>query len=128
MGFTGVVTEHALSCTPARARWELRALLRAARWPGDVEAVVLAVHEAVMNACQHGGGCTKARARFDGPDRLAVEVHDRGPGFDVERYAGRPPSTTSERGRGIWLIAQIAASYELDRADGSTCFRLAFHP
>ena len=128
MGSTGVATIHALSCAPARARRELRSLLRAYSWPGDVETIVLAVHEAVMNASQHGGGCAGVVARFAGDDLLAVEVHDRGPGFDVEHYLARPPSTTAERGRGVWLIGQIATGWEMESGDGGTCFRLGFRP
>ena len=98
------------------------------RWPGDIESVVLAVHEAVMNAAQHGGGCTGAVAAVDERLALVVEVRDRGPGFDLERYTGRPPSTLSERGRGVWLISRIAASCQLDHDGDTTCFRLCFRP
>jgi anti-sigma regulatory factor (Ser/Thr protein kinase) len=47
--------------------------------------VELAVAEAVSNAVLHayGGrddGATTVRAEIDGPDRLVVEIADRGPG------------------------------------------------
>jgi len=127
MKSTRLALPHALSGSPWRARRELRSLLLAANWPGDVEAVVLAVHEAVMNAEQHAGGCTAALAGLDDRD-VVVEVWDRGPGFDPHRYASRPPGTLADRGRGIWLISQLAARYRVDRAAGSTCVRLAFQP
>ena len=128
MNSTGLASAHALSCSPSRARRELRGLLRSVRWPGDVESVVLAVHEAVMNAAQHGVECVSAVATVDSSRSVLVEVRDRGAGFDVERYTGTPPSASSERGRGVWLISQIAAQYELEPVGDGMCFRLRFHP
>ena len=124
---TRVVNPQALSCHPARGRRQLRSFLRDAGWPGDVEAVVLAVHEALMNSFQHAGGCTSALAGLDDLE-LVVEVRDAGPGFDLDRFTGQPPSTLAERGRGLWLISRIADRYQVERRNGTTCFRLAFHP
>src|SRR3569623_135461 len=87
----------ALSPQPGTARRELADLLGDVRWDGDVDGVMLAVHEAMVNAHRHGGGLTGATAGFDGDD-LLVEVSDRGSGFDVpESPAVADP--TAEKGR-----------------------------
>lgn len=115
----------ALSPTPARARHELQSLLKSAQWPGDVDSVVLAVHEALMNSHRHAGGATSACAGVRGSS-LVVEVRDAGPGFDIERHASRQPDPLAESGRGLWLICQIAANWDVARENGETCLRLEF--
>lgn len=102
-------------------------MLEEAEWPGDVDAVVLAVHEALMNSCRHAGGVTSASAGLDGPE-LLVEIRDAGRGFDVDRHAAQPPDAMAERGRGLWLISQIAHSWAVRRHDGETSFCLRFQP
>ncbi|MGH9225303.1 MAG: ATP-binding protein [Acidimicrobiales bacterium] len=127
MSTTGLADSYPLPRSPGRARRAMRSLLGSAGWQGDVEGVVLAVHEAVMNAEQHAGGCISATAHVDDRE-VVVEVCDRGAGFNPHWYTGHPPNTLAERGRGIWLISQIAARYEFERRGGSNCFRLCFHP
>ena len=114
-----------LSPNPGPARQQLRGLLVSSDWEGDVDAVVLAVHEAMMNAMHHAGGATSATAAVDG-DRLVVEVRDCGPGFGFENHAGSPPDPIAERGRGLWLISRIADNYEVERTPDGTCLRLTF--
>jgi anti-sigma regulatory factor (Ser/Thr protein kinase) len=116
-----------LSPNPTQARRELLALLRGSGWPGDVEGVCLAVHEAIMNSERHAGGATSAVARTNG-QTLVVEVHDAGPGFDIDRYADRPPEPLAEQGRGLWLISQIADGWQVDRSGGKTRLQLTFVP
>ena len=112
---------------PGPGRRELQALLDEADWPGDVDSVLLAVHEALMNSHRHGGGAVSAQASLKGHD-LVVEVRDRGPGFDVARHASDPPEAMAERGRGLWLISQIADSWDVRHDEGVTCFSLCFRP
>lgn len=114
-----------LSTNPSRARHELDALLREVAWPGDAEGAVLAVHEALMNADRHAGGATQAVARIDG-STVVVEIHDGGPGFDLDGHARHTPDPLAERGRGLWLISQIADGWQVDRSHGRTCLRLRF--
>jgi anti-sigma regulatory factor (Ser/Thr protein kinase) len=103
----------ALSPHPGAARRELADLLDDARWNGDVDGVMLAVHEAMVNAHRHGGGLTEATAGFDGDD-LLVEVSDRGKGFEVpESPAVADP--TAEKGRGLFLIRQLTADARVVR-------------
>ena len=117
----------ALSPQPGPARHQLLELLEHADWPGDVDAVVLAVHEALINSLRHAGGATSASAGLAGRE-LIVEVCDAGPGFDVEGHAGDRPDAFAEQGRGLWLISQIAASWELHRDNEETCLILRFRP
>ncbi len=118
-----------LSPEPGRARHQLRRLLRNWGWPGEVDAVVLAVHEAIANSNRHAGGATGASVESGRDGRtLVVEVRDSGPGFSFNHYAGRPPDPLAEKGRGLWLISQIAESYAVQRADGETRLRMRFRP
>ena len=118
---------RALPPIPNQARRELRSLLVEADWPGDVESVVLAVHEALINSQRHAGGAVSARVSLHGQD-VVVEVCDAGPGFDVSDHASRPPEVMAERGRGLWLISQIAESFDVRRDDDETCLSLRFRP
>ncbi|MEW6154965.1 MAG: ATP-binding protein [Actinomycetota bacterium] len=122
-----VAHPRSLSRRPARARQELRSLLVATGWPGEIDDVLLAVHEAIMNALQHAGGCTGATAFVDGRS-VHVEVRDRGPGFAFEPYTTRAPDPLSERGRGLWLISRIATETDISRRNGETCLHLVFVP
>jgi anti-sigma regulatory factor (Ser/Thr protein kinase) len=123
----GLAQPRALPPSPSAARRELQSILEGARWPGDVEGVVLAVHEALMNSHHHAGGATAASVGLDGSS-VVVEVRDSGPGFDVGRHTADPPDPMAERGRGLWLISQLAESWEVLRADDETCLRLRFGP
>ncbi len=118
---------HTLPPAPAAARRELQSLLEGAGWPGDVDCVLLAVHEALINSHRHAGGATSAHASLDGKD-LVVEVRDEGPGFDVDRHASQPPEVMAERGRGLWLISQLADSWDVRRDAGEVCLSLRFRP
>jgi anti-sigma regulatory factor (Ser/Thr protein kinase) len=114
-----------LSLQPATARRELTRLLADAGWNGDVDGVVLAVHEAMVNAHRHGGGATSASAGFDGPD-LVVEISDRGRGFHIPES---PPAAdvTAERGRGLFLIRRLAAAARVVRDGSGVHLVLTFH-
>lgn len=118
---------RALPAMPGPARRELQALLQDANWPGDVDSVLLAVHEALINSHRHAGGAVSARVCLDGKD-LVVEVRDEGPGFEVDPHASQRPEAMAERGRGLWLISQIADSWDVRRDKGQTCFSLRFRP
>ena len=126
MNATDSVQTRALSPIPAQARRELHSLLEESDWPGDVDEIVLAVHEALINAQRHAGGATSATAAVQDSSALVVEVRDKGPGFDVNDHASDPPDPLAERGRGLWLITQIAAAWEVRRSGPETCFRLCF--
>ncbi len=113
-----------LSPQPALARRQLAGMLTDAGWEGDVDGALLAVHEAMVNAHRHGGGVTHACAGFDGHS-LVVEISDRGRGFQVPDSAGEP-DLTAERGRGLFLIRQLASEAHLVRKDGDVRLVLTF--
>ncbi len=96
---------------PSLARRELTHLLADARWEGDVDGVLLAVHEAMVNAQRHGGGVTSATAGFEGRD-LVVEVSDRGCGFHIPE-SPKVADINAERGRGLFLIRHLTADAEV---------------
>jgi anti-sigma regulatory factor (Ser/Thr protein kinase) len=124
---SGLVPTRPLSPSPVPARHELKVLLESTRWPGDVDAVVLAVHEALINSQRHAGGATSAWVGLDGR-RVVVEVCDSGPGFDLESHASHPPDAMAERGRGLWIISQIARRCDVRQRHGQTCLVLQFQP
>lgn len=94
------------------------------QWPGDVDAVLLAIHEAITNANIHGGGATGARAHLDGPT-LFVEVCDCGGGFTMPP-SNLVPGVLEESGRGLWIICQVASECAVHHGDGSVCLELRF--
>ncbi len=108
-----------LSVRPAAARRQLETFLRNERWPGDADAIVLALHEALVNASRHGGGARRAEVALslDGL-QLTIAVCDQGEGFDPGPFVRRSPDPMAERGRGLWLISRLATAYEVRRGGG----------
>jgi anti-sigma regulatory factor (Ser/Thr protein kinase) len=113
-----------LSRQPAVARRELTRLLADEAWDGDVDGVILAVHEAMVNSQHHGGGVTRASVGVDG-DTVVVEISDRGAGFDVPASPALA-DVAAERGRGLFLIRHLADDARVVRAGGDVCLRLRF--
>lgn len=113
-----------LPSQPTAARRELARLLDDADWDGSADAVMLAVHEAMVNSQRHAGGVTHAMAALDGRD-LVVEVADRGPGFHLPAPSG-VPDVDNERGRGLFLIQQLAGDVCVVRAGPDVCLQLRF--
>jgi anti-sigma regulatory factor (Ser/Thr protein kinase) len=113
-----------LSPQPGVARRQLSGLLADAAWGVETDTVLLAVHEALVNAQRHGGGVTHAAAAFDG-DRLVVEVRDRGRGFTVP-VSPDMPDLVAETGRGLFLIRRLAADAEVSREGDEVCLLLRF--
>jgi anti-sigma regulatory factor (Ser/Thr protein kinase) len=69
-------------------------------------AVILATHEAVANALEHGSGTVVVRARLD-VGAVVVEVHDQG--------VWRPSVGGDEaRGRGLVLIQGVMHSVNIE--------------
>jgi len=94
-----------LSLKPSLARRQLAGLLAGSRWHGDVDGVLLAVHEAMVNAQRHGGGVTRAVAGLEG-DQVVVEVTDEGEGFEIPESLPMA-DIAAEDGRGLYLIRQL---------------------
>lgn len=114
-----------LSVAPATARRQMAALLHDEGWPGDTDGIVLALHEALVNAGRHGGGARRAEASVKGSE-VVVVVSDRGAGFDPRPYVGRSPDPMAERGRGLWLISHLASACEVRRTTDGTDMIMRF--
>lgn len=117
---------YALSTRPAVARRQLRDFLARERWSGDVDGAVLAVHEALVNAERHAGGARGAAAGLAAEGSLVVDVLDKGPGFAMSSDEPDPPGALGERGRGLWLIRELASSAEVKGDNSGACLRLRF--
>jgi len=113
-----------LSKHPTAARRQLLRLLDDASWGGDVDGVLLAVHEAMVNAQRHGGGVTGATAGIEG-GRVVVEIADRGDGFALPDASGRS-DLAAERGRGLFLIRSLAADARVVRSGDDVRLVLTF--
>jgi anti-sigma regulatory factor (Ser/Thr protein kinase) len=67
---------------------------------------LLAVHEVVGNAIQHGGGAGHLQLhRQNG--FLHCRVADSGPGFGDQAIVPKRPDIDTETGRGLWLAHQL---------------------
>jgi anti-sigma regulatory factor (Ser/Thr protein kinase) len=79
---------------------------------------VLAVHEVMVNAVQHGGG----RGRLElwrTTDDLWGRVTDTGPGIPKQYAACQPRRSKGDRiggGYGLWLVCQFCAEVRIARA------------
>jgi serine/threonine-protein kinase RsbW len=90
----------------------------------------LALTEACTNSVQHAyqdGRVGTVEILYElEPDRLAVEVADQGPGFEVAEDAngGDPDAELSESGLGIAIIRALADEVEIGpRDDGGSRLR-----
>ena len=126
MFVTALAPSVSLSDEPAIARRQLAETLGDADWRGDVEGVLLAVHEALVNSLRHAGGVTRATACFDG-ESLVVEVWDRGRGFRIPRGTS-VPDITAERGRGLFLMRRLATDVRVVRSGADVGLLLRFDP
>ena len=124
MASSSVTRPVELSRQPAVARRELARVLAEERWDGDVDGVILAVHEAMVNAQRHGGGVTGASVCVDG-DTVSVEVADKGRGFQIPETASGA-DVTAERGRGLFLIHHLATEATVRRNGTEVCLTLRF--
>ena len=121
---SSLVRPVSLPLRPSPARRELARLLADAGWGGDIDAVILAVHEAMVNAQRHAGGVTAATAGLD-RRTVVVKVSDRGPGFSLPESTG-VPDIDAERGRGLFLIQRLADDVRVVSADREHSLLLRF--
>lgn len=92
-----------------------------------VEAASVAMVEACLNAMEHGGGPVTVRLRSDNHNTracLAIEVEDRGQGFNPERAPKNSPSRVlgcaSKRGWGLTLIRELMDEVQIESSPGKT--------
>ncbi|MDI1462148.1 methanogen output domain 1-containing protein [Catellatospora sp. KI3] len=79
-------------------------LTRHAADAGTVPQAELTVSELIMNAVEHAGGPIWVSVDWH-RTQPTITVHDLGPLFTPDLT---PPRATSERGRGMWLVSQLA--------------------
>ncbi len=88
----------------------------------------LALTEACSNSVRHAyrdGRAGEVEIRYElGPDRLAIEVTDDGPGF--EYVESEPEEFKEEGGLGIAIIRAVSDEFELGGRDGEGGSRLRF--
>jgi anti-sigma regulatory factor (Ser/Thr protein kinase) len=99
------------AASAAALRSELTAFLRRhAENPDDVDDARLVVSELVGNAVHHAGGPVWVSLDWSRAQPLLV-VHDLGPAFALGELS--LPETASERGRGLWLVSQLAKDLDV---------------
>lgn len=101
----------ATAATASALRGEVTAFLR--RHAAETDAVneaALIVSELLGNALEHVGGPVWATLDWSAP-RPELVVHDLGPTVDLEDL--HLPDSDSVRGRGLWLVSQLAADLDV---------------
>lgn len=104
---------------PALARRALRGFSDRLA-PLDMETLQLLATEVVGNAVRHAaldGGAPISLRVFLDVDRMRVEVHDSGPGFDPVVPEPDPGSPT---GRGLFLVDALSSDWGVGREAGTT--------
>lgn len=89
----------------------------------DIEDVKLAVGEAVTNAIKHGsplGERNRVTMHCEQiGERFVVEIHDEGPGFDLESRICRTPDHCAEDGRGLYFMEQLMDGVSVRKGSGA---------
>ena len=99
------------SCDLSLTRASISRLLEQSPLSGDeLFDAVLAAGEAVGNAVDHTDGAESLVTVTGYPDRVVIEVSDRGPGFDPATAACAERGSGAERGRGIQMMRLLADS------------------
>ena len=115
--FTEVASDLLLKLPPdPTAPRRARRALHQARLPEDIgHTVDLLATEVVANAVRHAGLAPPQQitlaARYV-EDFIRVEVHDDGPGFDVERE-------TQGRGYGLRMVDKLATRWGVEQQTGT---------
>ncbi|GII06063.1 ATP-binding protein [Planobispora takensis] len=86
--------------------------------------LVVAVHEAVVNVLEHGGGRgTVSITCQDG--QLIVEVTDAAGVLEPAHLPAGPPVPGRGRGAGLWLIRRVCDAVVIDRRPGASQLRMS---
>jgi serine/threonine-protein kinase RsbW len=74
----------------------------------------IAITEACTNVVRHASGAESFEVCLDvAEDRCAIDVRDDGDGFDPSAACDDAPGTTSERGRGLFLIKALGENVRM---------------
>jgi anti-sigma regulatory factor (Ser/Thr protein kinase) len=90
--------------------------------PGT-QNLVIAVHEAAINAIQHAGGQGELAIIQVGQRRLIAQITDCGPGLPPQLNVTRPPPEAAG-GRGLWLIMQSGDRVQISSNRSGTTVRI----
>ena len=94
--------------------------------------ILIAVTEAVNNAVFHGNDNKSGKKVFISirySERIIdISITDQGPGFDPEQLADprEPGNLLKSSGRGVFLIKQLANSYEFISGATGTTVKISF--
>jgi serine/threonine-protein kinase RsbW len=88
-----------------------------------LEDVILCVHEACMNAMQHGRGRLHVGWAV-APGEVRVEVCDEGDGAPLPAADG-VPDAGQQSGRGLFLIRRLTHRFETSLDGGARCLAFA---
>lgn len=91
-----------------------------------VDDAVLCMHEACLNAIQHGAGDVHVRWEV-ARGGVTIEVADHGPGVTL-RPPGEPPPPDRQSGRGLFLIGRLADRLETGARDPLRYVEFALGP
>lgn len=104
------------------ARSRIIAYLRAHSLPeSDLTATELIVSELVGNALKHGTGWAALRLEWI-RERAVLHVRNAGKAFALP--ARLPEEPSSESGRGLFLVASIAAGLRIEHHDSTNHVRV----
>jgi serine/threonine-protein kinase RsbW len=100
----------------------------------SVHWINLALHEAVVNAIEHGNGADASKSvtvefvivPAESPSQLVLKVRDCGEGFDPHDV---PDPLARENlpkgsGRGLWFMRRLMDDVQVSRAHGGTEVRM----
>lgn len=95
--------------------------------PDRVYDVVVAAHELAANAVLHGAGHGRLRL-WDADGVLTCQVRDDGPTAAAphDRPDSGTPPWPAERGRGLWVVRQVADQLAIDHGPGGTTAAATF--
>lgn len=92
--------------------------------------LLLALNEAVANACRHGyGGASDGEIRVSAgvmDSNFMMVVSDSGPGFTVTEEMFEMPDPMSSRGRGFFLMRELTDSVEVHSTEAGTTVMLVW--
>jgi serine/threonine-protein kinase RsbW len=88
-----------------------------------LEDFVLAVHESIVNAVEHGGGRGHLKM-WSADGLLRVETVDHGPGIPGPYLNDGQPSDTAYAGRGIYLIRRLCDGVDLRTGPAGTTVQI----
>jgi len=82
----------------------------------------IALTEACANVVRHATGTDKYEVHLDvGEDMCAIDVVDRGAGFDAATADTSSPAPENDRGRGLFLIRALSDSVRMDSRPRQGC-------